>query len=216
VTAPAPASPANTRRPTPRIAVLGLYNSGSSCLAGCLHHLGVDMGAPYWGSCFEPYDLAAVLRRVWNEPQGRSDLDPANRVQLLRHWMLGREAAASTSTLAVGAKHPLLALAPDDIGQAWGPDVKYLWAHRDLDESIARLHRRGWFGSDEAREGIQRKLWAGVSAFADARPDLLTVRFDDLRADPAGQIDAVSAFLGLAPTLAQRAAAERSVAVTTG
>jgi hypothetical protein len=199
------------------VAVLGLYNSGSSCLAGCLHHLGIDMGAPYWGSCFEPYDLAAVLRRVWNEPQGHSDLAPNDRAQLLRHWVLGREAAARAGTrIATGAKHPLLALAPEDLETAWGPDVKYLWAHRDLEQSIARLHRRSWFGSEAARDTIQRKLWAGVSAFAAARPDLLTVSFDELRADPARQIDAVSEYLGLAPTAEQREAARQSVVGSTG
>ena len=31
-----------------RIVVAGLYDSGSSCLAGVLHHLNVDMGAPFW------------------------------------------------------------------------------------------------------------------------------------------------------------------------
>lgn len=38
-----------------RIAVLGLYNSGSTCVAGILDRLGVDMGAPFWASETDNY-----------------------------------------------------------------------------------------------------------------------------------------------------------------
>ena len=59
-----------------RVAVVGLYRSGSSFWAGALHHLGVDMGAPFWendvenhpDNHYEPWDLSIDLRRMWNEP----------------------------------------------------------------------------------------------------------------------------------------------------
>src|SRR6266576_4665725 len=35
-----------------RIAVLGLYRSGSTVVAGVLHHLGVDMGPPFYGGYY--------------------------------------------------------------------------------------------------------------------------------------------------------------------
>ena len=60
-----------------RIAVLGLYNSGSTVIAGMLHRLGVNMGQPFWqtsadgAACnhYEPYDLSWHLRRWWDEPR---------------------------------------------------------------------------------------------------------------------------------------------------
>jgi len=53
---------------TTRVAVLGLYRSGSSAAAGVLHHLGVEMGAPYFEDHFESAQLAKRLRRWWHEP----------------------------------------------------------------------------------------------------------------------------------------------------
>jgi hypothetical protein len=67
-----------------RIAVLGLYRSGSSAAAGVLHHLGVEMGAPYWMDNYESARLARRLRRWWHEPDLHEHFPPAERVREIR------------------------------------------------------------------------------------------------------------------------------------
>src|SRR5487761_787575 len=79
----------------PPIAILGLYNSGSTALAGALHRLGVHMGAPFWYSSderaknnfYEPWDLACQLRFWWNEPNIRENTDRQLRIACLGNWV---------------------------------------------------------------------------------------------------------------------------------
>ena len=52
-----------------RIAVLGVYRSGSTAVAGALHHLGVDMGPPFFEGFYESAGLSKQLRRWWDEPR---------------------------------------------------------------------------------------------------------------------------------------------------
>lgn len=96
------------------IAVLGLYNSGSTALAGALHRLGVDMGAPFWRDSddrsprnyYEPWDLSCRLRSWWDEPEAREAVNQATRVAYLRDW----RRRAGRCPGPAGAKHPLLSL----------------------------------------------------------------------------------------------------------
>src|SRR5579859_5648840 len=104
-----------SRNSTGRIAVLGLYNSGSTVLAGVLHRMGVDMGGPFWATSeeghpqnfYEPTDLSDRLRMWWAEPFAVELANPSERVEALRSWIQQREAARAGW---VGAKHPLLSL----------------------------------------------------------------------------------------------------------
>ena len=53
-----------------RIAILGLFNSGSTALAGVLHQLGVNMGGPpFFKEFYESAEIARNLRRWWSEPE---------------------------------------------------------------------------------------------------------------------------------------------------
>ena len=78
----------------PRIAVLGLYNSGSTTLAGMLHRLGANLGAPFWtdsddaseGNYYEPYDLSWHLREWWDEPRLAPRITAAQRIAALTAW----------------------------------------------------------------------------------------------------------------------------------
>lgn len=51
-----------------RIAVLGLYRSGSTMLAGTIARLGVYMGKEFYMDFYEPEWLSRQLRSWWNEP----------------------------------------------------------------------------------------------------------------------------------------------------
>ena len=135
-----------------RIAVLGLYNSGSTAVAGMLHRLGVNLGPPFWGgdtdpsNFYEPYDLSWHLRRWWTEPELKLCVTTDHRVKVLRAWAAFQEAIGPAP---IGAKHPLLSLAGPDLLAAWGPETRFVWTWRPLANSVAALQRRAWFPGRE-------------------------------------------------------------------
>jgi hypothetical protein len=189
-----------------RVAVLGLYSSGSTAAAGCLRHLGVALGPPFWGNYYESEWLSARLRAWWDEPRLVESAGRAERVRVLWEWVEGQERTAAR----VGAKHPLLCLCGPDLVEAWGEGVRLVWAYRPLENSIRSLERRGWWPDAGA---VQRRLWHAVTAFLADR-EHLRVEFADLMADPARQARRVADFLGLEPTAEQLAAAVASVRPT--
>jgi hypothetical protein len=194
----------------PRIAILGLYNSGSTAVAGALHRLGVHMGAPFWFSSderaknnfYEPWDLACQLRFWWNEPEIRENTDRHIRISCLANWVRLRQCFYLS---AVGAKHPLLCLCGADLVTAWGPDTVFLRACRPLDESIERLRARNWF--PQRGEALQRRLWRALEEFCTRQPHL-PVEYGRLRSDPAAVLREIADYAHLAPTASQLATAE--------
>jgi hypothetical protein len=191
---------------TTRIAVLGLYRSGSSAAAGVLHHLGVEMGAPYWLDNYESARLARRLRRWWHEPDLQERYPPAERVRKLRDWISFLEAGHATH---VGAKHPLLSLCGDDLVEAWGPAVRFIRTWRPLDESIASIRRTEWWPEPKG-EKLQRRLWDEVNRFFAGR-EHLRIDFTDMLADPAREIQRIADYVDLKPDDDRFAAALASI-----
>lgn len=192
-----------------RFAVLGLYNSGSSALAGMLHRLGANLGPPFWGddppgtgTLHEADDLARELRRWWAEPLLEARVTPAERIAYLEAWMARHEAAGAAPC---GAKHPLLSLCGPDLLAAWGADTRFIWSWRPLDESIAGLTRRGWFPGREI--AVQQQLWRTIEAFAASGVPVEPVEWHAVRRDPAGAARRLAGLLGLTPSAARLAAA---------
>src|SRR5436190_16197088 len=106
-----------------RIAVLGLYRSGSTVVAGVLHHLGVDMGAPFYGGYYESDWVSKQLRVWWDEGgELQEKVQQSKRVKVLAEWMKEREASGARW---VGIKHPLLSLCGEDLLQAWGEETRF-------------------------------------------------------------------------------------------
>jgi hypothetical protein len=194
---------------TTRVAVLGLYRSGSSAAAGVLHHLGVEMGAPYFEDHFESVQLAKRLRRWWHEPDLQELFPYAERVRKLRDWISFAEAGGAAH---VGAKHPLLSLCGDDLVEAWGPGVRFIWTWRPLDESIASIRRIGWW-LEPYGEKLQRRLWDDVNRFFAGR-EHLRVDFSDMLADPAREIRRIADYVDLLPDDDRFAAALASIRPT--
>lgn len=172
---------------TPRIAVLGLYNSGSTAVAGVLHRLGVNMGPPFWetsddGSAYnfyEPYDLAWHLRRWWDEPHAIERVAAADRIRFLSGWIALQETVRPGPS---GAKHPLLSLCANDIAAAWGPNTRFIWCWRPLGQSISGLQRRGWFTGYE--ESLQQSLWDALHEFESSRADVAKLDWARVKSDP--------------------------------
>lgn len=194
---------------TTRIAVLGLYNSRSTALAGALHRLGVHMGSPFWcnsddsskNNFYEPWDLACQLRHWWNEPAIRENTDRKIRIALLDNWVRLRQFFHQS---AVGAKHPLFCLCGDDLLTAWGTDTIFLRACRPLDESIERLKVRNWFPNRE--DSLQRTLWQSLERFCFRQPHL-PVEYRRLLNEPAVVLREIADYAHLNPTATQLTAA---------
>ena len=205
-----------------RVAVLGLYRSGSTAVAGVLDRLGVTMGPP---EHYEPVDLSQHLRVWWNEPRARSRVQrlttlarapslpwsrspqlkamtPASeRIVVLADWI---EAMERRSRGPVGAKHPLLCLSGDDLLQAWGESTRFVWSYRELHRSIGSLVGKRWFPGKE--EAMQRSLWDAVTTFFD-RQDHLRLEFAAMMTSPHRQIGHLIDYLDLDPRPDQVAAA---------
>lgn len=199
-----------TARTGRRVAVLGLYNSGSTVLAGMMHRLGLNMGAPFFASSdddadnnyYEPRDLSARLRRWWREPEMLAAEPRAARVAYLSAW------AERTESLRAGracAKHPLLSLSAPDLVEAWGSDTAFVWAYRPLEDSVRGLVRRGWFRGHE-REA-QRALWDALHAFEAEHGHVTRIALADVLADRNSVVDTLLSVAGVGATPEQREAA---------
>jgi hypothetical protein len=208
----------DARKCVMRVAVLGLYNSGSTAIAGMLAALGINMGPPYWTgwgypehvSYYEPHDLGHHLRIWWDEPRLIERVCSAHRVEFFRRWIELQEVAGYGAPC--GAKHPLLSLSAVDVLKAWGPETRFVWAYRPLDESIEGLKRRAWFeGFDPV--AIQCRLWDALHA-ASARISPLRLDWSQVKANPRRAVDALCEFTAITPSAAQRATAAAFVRPT--
>ncbi|HET9651231.1 MAG TPA: hypothetical protein VFP36_03525 [Usitatibacter sp.] len=185
-----------------RIAVLGLYNSGSTGVADMLHHLGVCMAPPFWevsdstaeNNFYEPYELSWHLRKWWDEPRAVEQVPASVRVNYLRQWALLQESLGASPV--IGATHPLLSLCGEDLLEAWGADTRFLWSWRPLAESIAGLERREWFAADAG--ALQRRLWDALERFDRSHPRLaVKLDWNEVKADPVRGARALAAFAGI-------------------
>ncbi|MBW2230165.1 MAG: sulfotransferase [Deltaproteobacteria bacterium] len=174
-----------------RVAVLGLYSSGSTATAGVLHHLGARMGKEFWGDFYEPRWLSDQLRGWWSQSLAREVVPAPERIRVLRRWLLDMSADGCSF---VAAKHPLLTLCGDDLLEAWGPETKFLWTHRPLEESIASVARRGWFSGHHVE--LQQALWQTANRFFKER-EHLRVEFASMLASPKREVDRIIEFVGV-------------------
>lgn len=196
-----------------RFAILGLYNSGSSALAGMLHRLGANLGPPFWGdrpghqsTVYEADDLARQLRDWWAEPQLVERADRAERTAWLGSWIRRQE---GLSPAPAGAKHPLLALCGREVLAAWGEDTRIIWASRPLAESVAGLTRRGWFPGREA--AMQQQLWDAIESLRRGGVAMTAMEWGHTQRDPVTAAARLAGILGLEPDASQLAAAVRFV-----
>lgn len=193
-----------------RIAILGLYNSGSTVLAGMLHRMGVNMGAPFWMTSEEDHDknfyeswgLSRQVRRWWAEPLAEQRVPAAERIGFLQAWMALQEAARPGP---VGAKHPLLSLCAADLATAWGPETCFVRAGRPLEESVDGLCRRSWFPGHEI--ALQTRLWDALAAFERSHPSVVTIDWNQVKSNPLSAARDLASAVGLAPTEEQLTAA---------
>jgi hypothetical protein len=195
--------------PATRVAVLGLYRSGSTAVAGVLHHLGVDMGPPFFHNYYESAWLSQKLRVWWNEPENTTKTPATKRIRILKRWIQKQETRGSKW---VGMKHPLLSLCGPDLMAAWGPSVRFIWTCRPLEKSINSLVKLKWW-SDSRSEHTQRSLWTATANFLEDR-EHLRIDFSQMMAEPRQQVLCLADYLGLKTTEAQIVAATNYIEPT--
>jgi hypothetical protein len=188
--------------PATRVAVLGLYRSGSTAVAGVLHRLGVDMGPPFFQNFYESAWLSEKLRAWWNEPENTEKAPASKRVRVLKRWIQKQERRGSKW---VGVKHPLLSLCGQDLVTAWGQSARFVWTCRPLEKSIHSLVKLNWW-TDSKSEHSQRTLWNATTDFLVNR-EHLRIDFAQMMAEPRIQVVRLAEYLGLKPTAEQLSAA---------
>lgn len=188
------------------VAVIGLHRSGSSCLAGVLHKLGVYMGDQLSGyetyGGFESRRLANLCEAAYPFPTRELRIPHDEVVQRLReHIEIVRSQAVRIGCVA-GGKYPHLCAMGDALEAACGPGLRLVHINRPLAESIASTQTRsrmavGWLKiSDDDAVSVQHWLWERKHALL-SRHSHLTVNYADLLDDPRGQIDQLVEWLGI-------------------
>ena len=191
------------------VAVVGPFRSGTSCVAGMLHSLGVSMGAMFPSptpfapkGTFEAIMLGNLCRRFFKEP-GMVEMVPSPlRIAYLRRWLEDR--TAGTRQGIIGAKHPSFCLMLEDLEAAW-PDLKLVVVDRDPEAIIRSGLAVGWLPT--AREVIPKMLEVRERSLESVKAPVLRLRYEEVLADPQRAVDQLVAFCGVTVSDQAKAAA---------
>ena len=170
-----------------RIAVLGVYRSGSTAVAGALHHLGVDMGPPFFEGFYESAGLSKQLRRWWDEPRLVEKVGQAKRVTRVGAMDQG----AGRGRGKVGRNEASAAVAMrrgPGAGVGAGDAVHPLLPLEDSIDSLKRL------GRTVNGEFLQGTLVAGLDRFFAGR-EHLAIEFADLMTNPRREVERLMEYL---------------------
>ena len=199
----------------PIIVVLGPFGGGTSAVAKVLGDLGVFMGTDFDWAYRQPHEtwedsgLSRLCRRAFSEPGGQLQMDADSLQAKLRTWADDHRRAASRAGGRPGVKHPLLCVALDFIGDAWGPVVPVV-VDRPFEKVVASLNRLGWWADEHERVESTAHL---IASRDRALGGTATVRvdFEALRGAPATVIRRLADELHLRVTDAQVEAAVESI-----
>ena len=192
------------------ILVMGIPRSGTSCVAGILHQLGVNMGAGHFQS-----------KDKFNQRGYFEDL----RWRMLTQRMTGRGYSLRAATLTTvpkgirrgyrklarqcsqeplwGVKDPWFCFVPGRA--AWtqirkaGTDVRMVIVRRDLQasrQSVAK-HLRSSYGSRYGRAGHIVRAWyaASVMRLAEFDGPVLEIHYEELIDEPGAYVRELWAFV---------------------
>lgn len=184
------------------IIILGLHRSGSSCLAGVLHRLGVYMGSDFRGcepdGGYEDRQLSRLCERAMRFPYLNPRQSITQFAENARGWVVRHNSSAEV----VGAKYPHLCHYVRSLESL--TTLKIVHASRPLEESIQSLIKRsGKRQSHKQLENVQRFLWQQKTEFLDeyaAKVDgcsHYTVEYDQLLNWPRQTISELAEWLGL-------------------
>lgn len=181
--------------------VVGAPRSGTSCVAGVLHHLGVRMSlgpypAPTWinpGGFYEDAEMSFLVTG-YARPG-----DHTRRDARLRAAIQARRAGG----VPWGAKSYGLAYClPLVLGHSPAP-VRVVHVTRPVGQSVASAARA--FGRGTHIPGIASRAAGAADAARASGVPVLAVAYPDLLADPAAGSARLAEFVGLPPTPAASA-----------
>lgn len=188
------------------VAVLGPWRSGTSCVAGALHHLGVSMGqnfahkanefnpTGYW----EEQKLLKLCQQCLEEPRMRDLNNRPARVSLLKGWLQTRK----TDGAFVGAKHAGLCLMVPAVVQAF-PKLKVVSVTRPIEESVRSLEKTNWWPGvkpDEKRKILQNFIFHRDKNLKALNIPTLELAYPDLLANPVATVSLIAEFVGIKPS----------------
>jgi hypothetical protein len=198
------------RLDVPFVAVIGLHRSGSSCLAGVLHNLGVHMGEMLTGyeptGGFEAAELMRICESAYPFPSTEAAL-PQTRIvaELSRYVAEVCTTAAGLGSRLAGGKYPQLCAMGAGLRYACGEQLRIVHIDRPLEESIASLKERsrgetGFLAAGDAEvEHLQRWLWHEKQQFLE-QVSHVDVTYADLLAAPRREVERVASWLELTPS----------------
>src|SRR5262245_12569171 len=166
------------------VVILGVWRSGTSCVAGMLERLGVEFGIPFRPPApenpkgfFEEARLNAICRRSFAEPM-LSQLRDSSQIRAdLMHWLASMRTVFPLARL-IGAKHPALCAALPDILAAWGGDVRLISVDRDRHSVCTSLRRHNWWPPIDPADIIDQVLRSRELGLQGLRH--LRISYDDL------------------------------------
>lgn len=199
----------------PFVAVLGLHSSGSSCLAGVLHHLGLHLGneltgyygnSPESNACgFEAVGLRKLCERAIPFPATEFACGRIQVERELRHWInQKRREAAARGTIAAG-KYPQLCQLGAPLLDICGEQLRVIVSDRPVSQSVESLRRREPQLAPDRLSDHQAWLQAGKEWLLGqlAESQKLVVSYERLLADPAREAARIVRFLNRTPSEAQ-------------
>ena len=198
------------RLDVPFVAVIGLHRSGSSCLAGVLHNLGVHMGEMLTGyeptGGFEAAELIRLCEAAYPFPRTEPALPQTTIVAELRRYVTKVcTAAADRGSQLAGGKYPQLCAMGAALQHACGGQLRLVHIDRPLEESVASLRERsrketGFLAAGDAEvEQLQRWLWHEKQELLREVPHV-DVAFAELLATPRREIERVASWLEITPS----------------
>ncbi len=141
--------------------ILGLFRSGTSCLAGCLHRLGISMGSEFSlpneinrKGTFEDQALARLCRSAFIEPGMERALPAESLMTELEYYVNSRREITNTY---YGLKHPTICMMYEEMSVLF-PHARYLVINRPFDESLKSLSALQWgFDQENLRFLLQQR-----------------------------------------------------------
>lgn len=192
----------------PFAVVLGVHRSGSSCLAMCMHKLGVHMGNQLIGAegpnggGGEAVGLADICEKALPFPSTDKVWPEKKIINRLRDWSRVKCREATARDTIAGGKYPHLCALAGEMKYALGDrNMLVVNIDRPLDDSIASILKR--HEQDDIPRGqlIDLQEWLyGCKELFLAENEHLTVNYYDLMREPERELRRLVEYLQLDAT----------------
>lgn len=209
---PSPSSLSGGHKDVPFVAILGTHSSGSSCIAGMVHILGVHLGNNLTGyysqknkgnGGFEAAGLAHLCEKLLPFPEVGINVKPGQIWKELNAWVQDRRREAIKLNTLAGGKYPQLCRMGDQLLNTTHGKLKVIMCERPLHESIESIQRR-----DRGRH-CAKKLRAHQAWLAQGKSEMkyklkpeqyLEVHYHDVLDDPVKELRRIGEFLEIEVT----------------